>query len=71
MQEIHMAEDEFPLFSATVFGAAAITGIVYILIKSLKKPLKFNARNILGGIVLGVPNYFSVFFLLRPFRKVH
>jgi len=68
MQEIHMGENEFPLFSATVFGAAAVTGIVFILIKSTKKPLRFNFRNVIGGILLGIPNYFSVFFLLRALQ---
>lgn len=68
MQEIHMGENEFPLFSATVFGAAAVTGILFVLLKSTKKPLKFNFRNVIGGILLGVPNYFSVFFLLRALQ---
>lgn len=68
MQEKHIEEAEFPLFSATVFGAAAITGLFFIGIKSFKKPIKLNFRNILGGIVLGIPNYFSVFFLLRALR---
>ncbi len=69
MQEIHIKEAEFPLFSATVFGAAAITGLFFILIKSFRKPLKLNFRNILGGIALGVPNYFSVFFLMRALQN--
>lgn len=68
MQEIHIEEAEFPIFSASVFGAAAVTGILFILIKSFKDPIKLNFRNILGGIFLGVPNYFSVFFLLRALQ---
>ncbi|MEQ9566944.1 MAG: hypothetical protein RLN85_14220, partial [Pseudomonadales bacterium] len=34
-----------------------------------KTPLRVNFRNILGGIALGVPNYFSVFFLIRARRS--
>lgn len=68
MQEMYIDEAEFPLFSATVFGAAALTGILFMLIKSFKKSFKFNFRNILGGIILGIPNYFSVFFLLRALQ---
>jgi drug/metabolite transporter (DMT)-like permease len=60
---------EFPLFSATVFAAAALTGLCYILIKATKKPLQLNFRNVLGGIALGVPNYFSIFFLLRALQN--
>lgn len=68
MQEMHIEGAEFPLFSATVFGAAAITGFLFFIVKSFKEPIKLNFRNVLGGIVLGVPNYFSVFFLLRALQ---
>jgi len=68
IQETYIEEAEFPLFSATVFAAAATTGLVVILLKSFKKPLKANLRNVLGGIVLGVVNYFSIYFLLRALQ---
>ncbi|MFK7812290.1 MAG: GRP family sugar transporter [Maribacter sp.] len=64
-----IAPAELPLFSATVFACAAIVGILFILINSFKKPLKINLRNMLGGICLGVPNYFSIYFLLRALQN--
>ena len=60
---------EFPLFSATVFAAAATTGLLFILLKAIKKPLKMNLKNILGGVALGIPNYFSIFFLLKALQN--
>lgn len=62
---------ELPLFSATVFACAAFVGILFILFKSLKKPLKVkvNLRNVLGGICLGILNYFSIYFLLRALQN--
>lgn len=60
---------ELPIFSAAVFGSAAIVGFVIILFNAIKKPLKINFRNILGGICLGVPNYFSIYFLLRALQN--
>lgn len=69
IQETYIDEAEFPLFSSTVFAAAATTGLVLILLKSFKKPLKTNLRNIVGGLVLGVVNYFSIFFLLRALQN--
>lgn len=65
LEETYIAKSEFPLFSSTVFASAAVAGIVFMLIKAIDRPLKVNLRNILGGIVLGVPNYFSIYFLLR------
>ncbi|MFK5972749.1 MAG: EamA family transporter [Flavobacteriaceae bacterium] len=68
IQEVHINEEAFPLFSAIVFAAAAVTGIVYILIKSIHRPLKINFRNLCGGFVLGIINYLSIYFLLRALQ---
>lgn len=69
IQENYIEEKEFAIFSSTVFASAAIIGIVFILLQTIKKPLKVNFRNIFGGIVLGVPNYFSIYFLLRALQN--
>lgn len=69
MEENHVSTNEFPIFSATVFGVAACTGILFILLRSFDKPLKLNFKNVLGGVALGIPNYFSIFFLLRALQN--
>jgi len=68
-QKEFISNTELPIFSATVFASAAIIGILFILAKSIKKGLRVNFRNILGGICLGVPNYFSIYFLLRALQN--
>lgn len=68
-QKEFIANKELPLFSATVFASAAIIGITFMLIKSSSKPLKMNFRNVVAGIALGIPNYFSIFFLLRALQN--
>ena len=65
MQKNYVAPEEFSLFSSTVFGSAAAIGILFILFKATKKPLQINVKNITGGIVLGIPNFFSIYFLLK------
>ena len=69
VQEVHIEENEFPLFSATVFASAAFVGLVFIIFKALKTSLKISFKNILGGIALGVPNYFSIYYLLRALQN--
>ncbi|WP_396637632.1 EamA family transporter [Maribacter sp. R77961] len=64
-QELYVPEYEFALFSATVFAAAAVVGLVFITANSVRKPLKVNLKNVGGGILLGVPNFFSIYFLLK------
>ncbi|MBT8239563.1 MAG: DMT family transporter [Croceitalea sp.] len=69
MQETQLSQAEYPIFSAVVFAAAAVMGILFILFKSLKTPIRLNFRNVLGGIALGVPNYFSIYFLLKALEN--
>ncbi len=65
IQEAHLNEEEYPIFSSIVFGSAAISGILFLSIRSFQTLLNLNFKSVLGGIVLGIPNYFSIFFLLR------
>ncbi|WP_223033235.1 DMT family transporter [Hanstruepera marina] len=54
-----------PLFSATIFGFAAITGLFVLIVKKLKGHLKFNKLSFIGGFVLGFVNYASIYYLLK------
>ncbi|WP_394748530.1 EamA family transporter [Spongiimicrobium salis] len=69
MEETFVKKSELPLFSSAVFGAAAVIGIVFILFRAIKTPLKIRFKNVLGGIILGVPNYFSIYYLLRALQQ--
>ncbi|QCX00280.1 DMT family transporter [Aggregatimonas sangjinii] len=64
-REAHIAPEDFAIFSATVFAAAAIIGLGTVVVKSIRSTFKINLRNVIGGICLGVPNFFSIYFLLR------
>ncbi|MEH6760683.1 EamA family transporter [Maribacter arcticus] len=67
-QEVHMPEEEYALFSASVFASAGIFGVLFIGFKSITQPIKVNLKNVIGGICLGVPNYFSIYFLLKALQ---
>jgi drug/metabolite transporter (DMT)-like permease len=69
LEETRVPQHEFPLFSATIFAAAAVTGIVFILLRSVSIPLRVNARNLLGGCALGILNFFSIFYILNALQN--
>ncbi len=69
VQETQLEKSEFPLFSSVVFAAAALTGIMLILVALSKTSIRLNIRNVMGGVALGIPNYFSIFFLLRALQN--
>ena len=48
------------LYFIVLFFIAAISGILILLGKSVASPPKFELKNILWGVVLGIPNFFSL-----------
>jgi drug/metabolite transporter (DMT)-like permease len=63
-----VSDGEEPLFLATIFGCAFILGIFVVIAQLINGKFKFQWKNVLGGIVLGVPNYYSMEFLLKAFK---
>jgi len=67
----YVAESDVSLFSATIFGAAACIGFCIITFQIITGKFKFHIKNVFAGIVLGVPNYFSIYFLVKALRNPH
>ncbi|PTM04244.1 MAG: hypothetical protein DA405_08060 [Bacteroidetes bacterium] len=63
-QELVPAEDQ-AWFASSIFGFAAIFGLVAIIYRYFKMHVPLQFKAIIGGIALGIPNYGSIFFLLR------
>lgn len=52
-------------FLSWIFLTAGIIGFITLMVDSInKKPLP-NFKALLGGIALGIPNYFSLYFLMK------
>ena len=56
------------LFSAFGFGMAGIIGFVVFLFQLQQKKARFAFKNVLGGIALGIPNYFSIYLLIKSYK---
>ena len=69
LEDSFVAERDVPIFSATIFGAAACIGVMVLVYQAIKGNFKFQLKNIIGGILLGVPNYFSIYFLVKALRS--
>ncbi|RXG15528.1 EamA-like transporter family protein [Leeuwenhoekiella aestuarii] len=68
LEDSFVAEKDVPLFSAMIFATAFILGVAVLIFQLIKGSQKIQLKNILGGIALGVPNYFSIYFLVRALR---
>ncbi len=69
LEETFVAQNDIPLFSAVLFLAAGIVGIFILIIQAIRGNFKFEFKNIIGGICLGIPNYFSIYFLVKTLRS--
>jgi drug/metabolite transporter (DMT)-like permease len=58
----HTEQLLFPLFT---FIAAASVGSLIVAGRSFIKKERINSRSVIGGIILGIPNYLSIFFMLK------
>lgn len=58
----YVKPEMIPIFSAAIFSFAAIFGILFLL---FKKNTDWKLKNIIAGLILGIPNYYSVSFLLK------
>ncbi|MBK7936044.1 MAG: DMT family transporter [Lewinellaceae bacterium] len=53
-----------PVFISTIFGTAGLLGLLTASAGWVSGRLLFSWRNVAGGILLGIPNYGSMLFLL-------
>lgn len=64
----YVPKNGVPVFSATIFGCAAIIGLLILIYKSINQNFKFEIKNAIGGIILGVINYYSIIYLLKALQ---
>ncbi len=64
----YVPKNDVSIFSGSLFGIAAFIAAVILIIKAIKKRENFGLKNIIAGIVLGVPNYFSIIFLIKALQ---
>jgi len=68
IETTYIAANGIPIFSATIFACAAIIGILILCIKAVLGQFKFDIKSVIGGTILGVVNYYSIYFLLKALQ---
>ncbi|MEN8818633.1 MAG: EamA family transporter [Polaribacter sp.] len=62
-------KEDVSLFSGSLFGIAAVFAATILFIQQIRKKSSFGVKNIIAGFVLGVPNYFSIIFLIKALQN--
>lgn len=55
-------------YLVTAFLSAGVTGLIVWIYLVMRGKLQFDKRAILAGIILGIPNYFSIFSLIEALK---
>ncbi|AFL82670.1 EamA-like transporter family [Aequorivita sublithincola DSM 14238] len=64
-----VAKDDIPIFTATIYAVAGTIGFSILIFHAIKGKFQFKLKNVIGGIVLGIPNFFSIYFLVQALRS--
>lgn len=65
LQTHHVPVNQIGLFSTITFFCAFSVGMLTLIFLTIRGKIKFTGRSILGGIALGLPNYFSLYYLVK------
>ncbi len=65
VQKNYITDENSNAFLITGFSSAACIGSVILLIQLFSGKKKFSFANLLAGILIGIPNYFSIWFLIK------
>ena len=65
LESSYVPENGIPIFSASIFCSAAFFGLFPLVYDGWKNQFQFDLKSILGGIILGIINYGSIYFLIK------
>ena len=68
VETTYVSDGAVPMFLATIFGCAFILGVFVVITQIINGKFQFHWKNLLGGIALGIPNYYSMEFLIKALQ---
>lgn len=70
VQSLPFTQFNSSMFTAFGFLAAGTLGLVFMLIQLGRRKIVFQWKNVLAGIILGIPNYFSINMLIESYSQL-
>jgi drug/metabolite transporter (DMT)-like permease len=69
VEEKYLNHENLNAFLISSFAAAAGIGLIILLVHYKKGKEKFDRRTVAAGIMIGVPNYFSIWCLGKVYKQ--
>ncbi len=70
VQSLPFSQFNSSMFTAFGFLAAGCMGLLALVIQIARRKANFQAKNVLAGIILGIPNYFSINMLIESYSQL-
>jgi len=65
VQTHQLGEQEIGIFCSSLFLISALVGLIVMILRRLINGSTLEVKSIIAGFALGIPNYFSIHFLLN------
>jgi len=65
VQQTYVSAQNNNAYLISGFFAAALIGSIILLVQMLRKKQIFQLKNVIAGIIIGIPNYFSIWCLVH------
>ncbi len=65
----YVSQNDVDFFSGSLFGFAAFFGLILLVVKHFALKEKLEFKSIIAGVVLGIPNYYSIVFLVKALQN--
>ncbi|MDO6801868.1 EamA family transporter [Wenyingzhuangia sp. 1_MG-2023] len=69
MQTHYVPSHEFDIFSTSLFLFCGLIGVLVFSIRLFFGNTKISPKSWLGGLALGAPNYFSIYFFIKALSQ--
>lgn len=69
LESSYVNKTDVALFSSAIFFVAGTIGTGALVVQGFMGTLRITGKNILGGFALGIPNFFSIYFLVMALRS--
>lgn len=69
IEEYQLTQPGDVSFIASLFFMAGLTGLTYLLVQIFRKKIIWENKSILGGLGLGIPNFFSIYLLILALNQ--
>lgn len=69
VQNLPLTHFNSSMFTAFGFLGAGVIGLTVLSIQLLRKKTVLSFKNVIAGVLLGIPNYFSIYMLIEAYRS--